>query len=83
MKTKILLAILALTLVGCSDPDKATKALKGAGYTNIHITGYSWFSCSQDDTFSTGFVATGPTGERVVGTVCSGLFMKGSTIRTH
>lgn len=80
---RILLAVLALVLTGCSDSGAATKALKGAGYTNIRITGYSWFSCSQDDTFSTGFVATGPTGERVTGAVCSGFLLKGSTIRTH
>lgn len=66
---------------GCTAPDVARKALTGAGYTEIQTTGYCWFCCGKDDTFHTGFTAKGPTGQPVVGAVCSGWF-KGATIRT-
>lgn len=81
MKQSILiLAILAL-LAGCSSSDEATRALTGAGYTNIHITGYRFFGCDEKEQWRTGFEATGQNGRRVSGVVCSGV-MKGATIRT-
>jgi hypothetical protein len=81
--TKTIVSIVAaMILCGCTSSTDATKALKGAGYTDINITGYAWFECGKDDTFATGFTATGPTGEHVEGAVCSGFF-KGSTIRTN
>jgi hypothetical protein len=70
-----------LLIAGCTQPDKARGLLEANGYRDIEITGYSLFSCSEDDTFATGFKATGPTGKRLKGTVCAGLFFKGATIR--
>lgn len=77
----LLLAVTAL-IFGCDSSDHAYSALKGAGYTDIHITGYTIFGCSEDDVFHTGFTAKGPTGVRVSGVVCSG-WIKGTTIRTN
>lgn len=82
MKIIILLAALA-AVAGCTDPEGAKKALAGAGYSRIEITGYSFFSCSKDDARSTGFKAVGPSGVQVSGAVCSGLIFKNSTIRTE
>lgn len=79
---KIMIVAACVFLTACSDSDTAVKALKGAGYSDIRTTGYSWFSCGKDDTFSTGFVAKGPTGVEVKGAVCSTLITKGATIRT-
>lgn len=76
------LAALMIFLAGCSDPEAATKALKGAGYTDIKTTGWNAWACGQDDTYSTGFTAKGPTGIEVSGAVCSGLF-KNATIRSN
>lgn len=70
-------------LAGCSDSETALRTLQGAGYKDINITGYTPFMCGKDDTFSTGFEATGPTGVRVTGAVCSGLLVKGATIRAR
>lgn len=81
--SKYLMIVGLLVLAGCSDSDTAIKALKGAGYTDIRTTGYSWFACGEGDSFSTGFVAKGPTGVKVEGAVCSGLLFKNSTIRTN
>lgn len=81
MKKTLLAAALLLALVGCSSQDDALSALRGAGYTEITITGYRWTGCGKDDSFHTGFEATGPTGVRVTGVVCSG-WLKGGTIRT-
>lgn len=66
---------------GCTDKNGAIRALTEQGYTNIQITGYSWFSCGQDDAFSTGFTATSQNGSQIEGAVCSG-WLKGYTIRT-
>jgi hypothetical protein len=79
---KKLTTLLLLLLVGCSDPDTARRALDGAGYTEIQITGWNWTGCAKNDTYSTGFKAKGPTGKPVEGVVCSGMLLKGATIRT-
>lgn len=81
MKKIALIAIAVLALSGCSDAKTARHALDAEGYTDIEITGWSPFSCSDDDTFSTGFVATNSKGKRVRGTVCSGILFKNATIR--
>lgn len=77
---KILLISLASVLMGCTNGDGAVRALEGAGYTDIKITGYRVFGCHEDDTFRTGFKAMGQGGKPVTGVVCSGI-LKGSTIR--
>ena len=83
MKKLIFLVMTGALLVGCSDSETAIKALKGAGYSDIRTTGYSWFACGKDDSFSTGFMAKGPTGVPVKGAVCSSLIIKNATIRTN
>lgn len=67
-------------LAGCTSEPEATRALTGAGYTNIKMTGYRFLLCDEKDSWSTGFEATGPNGNRVSGAVCSGV-LKGATIR--
>lgn len=80
-KTMMLCAVLAIALCGCTSEGDATRALAGAGYTEIRITGYRVFGCADSDAFHTGFEAKGPTGRRVTGVVCSG-WLKGATVRT-
>lgn len=77
---KLFLLFLLLFVAGCTQPDKATIALQRDGYTEIQITGYSWFGCGKDDDFSTGFIAK-KNGKQVTGVYCSG-WWKGGTIRT-
>lgn len=60
--------------------EDAVRVLQAEGYTNIELTGYRWFTCGEDDTFSNGFKATGKNGTTITGCVCSGFF-KGNTIR--
>lgn len=83
MKLKSILVALALTigLTGCTDEPNAARILEANGFTDIQFTGYAWMSCSEKDTYQTGFTATGPTGKRVEGAVCAGMFFKNSTIR--
>ena len=72
---------LALALcVGCTSPNRTTQALEAEGYTEIEITGYKAFKCSEEDTFSTGFKAVNEAGKTVEGAVCCGV-LKGCTIR--
>jgi hypothetical protein len=80
MKKSLLIASLIALLAGCTDETAARKALTASGFKDIKITGYSFFGCDKHDTFSTGFEATGPTGQEVSGVVCSG-WLKGATIR--
>lgn len=75
------LAIAALViLAACSDADTAKRAVEAQGFTDVVITGYTMWGCSEDDTFRTGFYATGVNGVRVEGVVCSG-WLKGATVR--
>lgn len=77
---KFIIMLALLGLVGCTNEKAAIKALDGAGYSNIRITGYKFFGCSEDDLYHTGFTATGPTGKPVTGVVCDAP-LKSSTIR--
>lgn len=70
----------AASLGACTSSTDATKALKAQGLEPVDVGGYAMFSCSDDDTFKTKFVAKNAKGETVKGAVCSGWF-KGSTIR--
>ena len=77
---RIIIALAAVLLSAYTDSDVARKSLAGAGYTDIEITGYAFFGCSEDDEFHTGFKAKGLNGAPVEGVVCSG-WLKGATIR--
>lgn len=78
----LIAAVLSIGILsGCTDEKNAYRVLSANGFTDIQMTGYSWLSCSDKDTFSTGFIAKGPTGIPVKGSVCSGLLFKNSTIR--
>jgi hypothetical protein len=88
MNTKLILgaaALVALLLIApraCTSPDETVRQLSQMGYTEIKTTGYDFFACSDDDSFSTGFEATSPNGTRVTGVYCSG-WMKAGTIRFY
>ena len=74
--------LIALLVVGgCTKPDDSKRLLESQGLKDVKITGYNIFGCSDDDSFHTGFEAIGVDGRKVEGTVCSGMFFKGATIR--
>ena len=76
----LMMIVVALMLVSCTDENAAMNALTSQGFTEIQLGGYSFFGCSQDDTFATKFIARNPQGIMVNGVVCSA-FLKGATIR--
>lgn len=73
--------ITALLLASCGNDEETVRTLRAAGYTQARSTGWEPMSCGKDDTWSTGFVAVNPAGQRVRGVVCCGLVFKGCTIR--
>ena len=82
MSTSIRIVLLGAVLIGgCTNAEKATQVLQAQGYREVTITGYKWLGCAKDDAYHTGFRAKAPSGQRVDGTVCAGLWVKGSTIR--
>lgn len=76
---KIMFAVI-LFLTACTDSGNAYRVLREQGFKNIQITGYEFFACSEDDFYSTGFIAE-KDGNFVKGVVCSGFLFKSSTIR--
>ncbi len=78
---KLLILTLVLALTACTQPDQSKRLLESQGMTNVEITGYNFFGCSEDDSFHTGFKAISVNGTEIKGTVCSGMFFKGATIR--
>lgn len=82
MKNILIAAILCFALHACTDDNRAKRILEEQGYTNVAITGYSLFACSEDDIYATGFTATSPNGHAVKGTVCCGA-LKNCTIRVE
>lgn len=81
MKKLALLALATFAFMSCTNAEEAKRVLEAQGFKNIEITGYNFFGCGKDDTFHTGFIAIGQNGQAVEGTVCSGMFFKGSTVR--
>ena len=65
----------------CVDSARTKQVLEQQGYLDIVPAGYGWFACGDDDFYSTRFSAISPSGHRVAGVVCTGLFLKASTIR--
>lgn len=78
---KLILLCMCLFIISCTNSENAFKFLSNEGYTEIEMTGYKWFSCSNDDCFRTGFKARNMNGKVVEGTVCEGLVFKGKTLR--
>jgi hypothetical protein len=78
---KILILALLVCVSSCTSKSDADRALTAMGFTDIEVTGYSLFACSQDDFYHTGFTATNTNGKKVTGTVCSGFLFKNSTVR--
>lgn len=80
MNKLIIICFAICAICGYTDNNKASEILSEQGYTQIELTGYVPFVCSNDDIFSTGFKAKNPNGKYVTGTVCNGV-LKGATIR--
>ena len=80
MKKLIGLFVALLMVSACTDDDRTLRVLREQGYTDIKVTGYAAFMCSDSDTFSTGFTAKTASGAPVRGAVCSG-WLKGATVR--
>lgn len=76
----LLIILIVVSLYGCTNETKALDALRSGGFQDIQLTGYRFFACSQDDFYHTGFTIV-KDGRKLSGTVCSGIFFKGSTIR--
>ena len=76
----VLFFILCFFLTSCNGNTTSTTILEEQGYTNVEITGYNPFACSEDDMYRLNFTATSPNGTPVKGVVCSAP-LKGYTIR--
>lgn len=81
----ITMFLVVFGLSSCTDEKVARELLEDEGYTNISITGYSYFGCGRGDTSHTAFSATSQKGHRRSGVLCCGgpsLFgSKGCTVR--
>lgn len=78
-----IIALCAILLTSCTQPDRSTRILEEQGYSEIQTLPYnlrSHFACSEDDDFRTPFIAKAQNGNTVKGVVCSGFF-KGATVR--
>lgn len=78
---KLLTIAYLIFLAGCTDPKGAIKVLLDAGITPSNVGGYSWFGCSDSDTYATKFRGVNAQGRAVSGVVCAGMFFKNSTVR--
>jgi hypothetical protein len=72
--------LLALVLTACTDKREAIRVLEMEDVTNVEFTGYDWLACGQGEIYHTGFIGK-RNGKHVMGTVCSSLFFKKSTVR--
>jgi hypothetical protein len=77
----IVVMIVLVGVNGCTNEPEARRVLQNAGYSSITFTGWEPFACGEGDWYRTGFSAKNPVGNYTSGVVCSGLFLKNSTIR--
>jgi hypothetical protein len=77
----VMIGLVAIMFSACTNKSDAERALKAEGFSDIEVTGYDFFACSEDDFYHTGFRAKNSKGQVVTGTVCSGLLFKNATIR--
>jgi hypothetical protein len=63
MKRLLIAVAFVLFIGGCTDSDNAQRILSQNGYTNISMTGYNFFSCSEGDFYNSGFRALSPDGK--------------------
>ena len=80
MKALIAIVLCVILLSSCFGASASEILLEEQGYTNVEITGFNLFACSEDDMYRYNFTATNPNGKQVKGVVCSAP-LKGSTIR--
>lgn len=78
---KIIAISICLFLSACTNENDADRSLISLGFTNITYTGFRLFACADSDFYHTGFKAINPQGNKVSGTVCSGILFKNSTVR--
>ena len=45
----------AVLMSGCTKPEQSKRLLEANGLTDVKITGYNFFGCSEHDSFHTGF----------------------------
>jgi hypothetical protein len=85
----MLVVLVAVVTVGCTDDELAKKVLIEQGYQNVILMGYRLGGCAENDNMHTGFVATNSvSNKKVEGVVCSQLSIgtlfgvgKGATVR--
>jgi hypothetical protein len=89
MKNVLMVLCLALLSFGCDVSEStAQEVLADEGYHDIHLTGHSWWGCSDEDSFASTFTAkrwvTNEDGDRVErtieGSICCG-YWKDCTVR--
>lgn len=66
----------------------AVRAVRAKGYTDVQITGRSWFlvnlrACDEKAPALFEITATGPTGKKAQLTVCTGLLSAGAKIQPN
>ena len=71
-----------LFLISCTDEAGVKNYAEVEEWNSYQITGWKPLSCSSDDFYSTGFVAT-KNGKKFSGAVCRGLFFRSSTLRLN
>lgn len=70
-----------IMLTSCTSPiSEVQRVVENAGYTDVVSTGFKPLSCSEDDTYQTGFTALNVKGKRISGVVCKSFF-KSYTVR--
>lgn len=75
--------LFTISIISCTNENDfktGKQHLESQGYTDVKNTGFSPLCKGDDDTFSTGFVATDSKGNDVKGCFTSGL-LKGVSIR--
>lgn len=77
-----IIAVMIGMAEGCQKTQASRETLRTLGYTDIQLTGVSYFACGKGDSSCVGFTAKAPyTNIPIKGAVGCGYWFKGCTVR--
>jgi hypothetical protein len=76
----IFLIIAAIALIAFPPRNQMQRAVEEFGFQNVHLTGFAFLGCSEQDAFRQKWSGRNAAGKAVNGVICGGL-AKGWTVR--
>lgn len=75
-----LIILAAIALIAFPPREQMQRSIQDFGFRDVHLTGFAFLGCSEQDAFRQKWVGRNAAGKPVSGVICGGL-VKGWTVR--